>query len=98
MPFLWCMGGGFGRKLAKQIGKNTGSVQNVMILHSSKQTTAQTAERRWMVTGMELNCTNCGEQSSCWYGQNKEPKKCGSYWNASSIKPGGEAKMDLEVE
>ena len=34
----------------------------------------------------QLNCKNCGEQSSCWYGQNKEPKKCDSYWNASSVR------------
>lgn len=41
----------------------------------------------------ELNCKNCGEQSSCWYGQNKEPKKCGSYWNASNIKMDKEKKV-----
>lgn len=41
----------------------------------------------------ELNCKNCGEQSLCWYGQNKEPKKCDSYWNASSIKVDKEKKV-----
>ena len=34
----------------------------------------------------ELNCKNCGEQPSCWYGQNKEPKKCDSYWDASDLR------------
>lgn len=46
----------------------------------------------------ELNCKNCGEQSSCWYGQNKQPKKCDSYWNASSVRTDNGERKDNEKQ
>lgn len=45
----------------------------------------------------ELNCKNCGERSLCWYGQNKEPKKCDSYWNATSVRTDGGKRFNYEV-
>jgi hypothetical protein len=56
--------------------------------------TVPTEKGKQMTT--ELNCKNCGEQSSCWYGQNKEPKKCDSYWNASSVRTYNGKRKDNE--